>query len=147
MAICSAGLGGTHNSLCCIFNDCVIGNSGLPTSRLWSEISDYLWYCRFFYHFFLYMLKTTTFFTFHKQNTKQDRLNSSFFTLFCKHGKSVPSPLSFPPPGQAAAKRTLSTSQNFQTFLRHIVGNPATKTLVEYWSFFFLRNKVSLLTH
>ena len=62
--------------------------SGLPTSRLQSEISDFLLYRRLYYYFFLDMLKTETFFAhpITKQPASTLELKNFDFTLqenFC----------------------------------------------------------------
>ena len=105
-----------------------IRESGLPTSRLQSKISDFLLYCRLFYYF-LYMLETKTFLqSHHKTTSKPPRIQKIllYFTKdFCdskQNREKRPHPA-----GSSCAwtglwhvvKCTLSTSRSFQTFFKH----------------------------
>ena len=85
------------------------------------------------------MLKTNTFLHILSQNHQQAPYNSRTLTLFCKKNlvtpnkneKSIPIQLLLLYLGRPwlAITRTLSTSQSFQTFSKHNVGNPEWK----YW--------------
>ena len=88
---------------------------------------------------FYICLKPRLFCTFHHKTTSKHPRIQEFWLYFeknsvtpDKNGKSAFTQLALPVPGQAyglwpAVKRTLSTSQSFQTFLEHNVGNPFTQ--------------------
>ena len=69
------------NSQCLTYRNGNQNNPGLPTSRLQSEISDFLLYCRLFYFFYI-CLKPKLFCTSqHKTTSKHPRFPE--FCLYC----------------------------------------------------------------